>query len=80
MNPSQGPYSSTILAQPPIPKKKLSPFLIYVKHRKPILEHTRPELDMKDILRVASREWHALREDEKQVYRDESERDKILSD
>ena len=35
---------------------------------------------MKEILRVASREWHALREDEKQVYRDESERDKILSD
>jgi hypothetical protein len=63
-----------------VPKKKLSPFLIYVKHRKPILESTRPELNMKEILQVTSREWHALREEEKQVYRDEAERDKILSD
>ena len=33
-----------------VPKKKLSPFFIYVKHRKPILEATRPELNMKEIL------------------------------
>lgn len=35
---------------------------------------------MKEILQVTSKEWHALSEDEKQVYRDESERDKIMSD
>lgn len=35
---------------------------------------------MKEILQVTSKEWHALTEDEKQIYRDESERDKILSD
>jgi hypothetical protein len=29
---------------------------------------------------VTSREWHSLREEEKQIYRDEAERDKILSD
>lgn len=29
---------------------------------------------------MTSREWHSLREEEKQVYRDEAERDKILSD
>lgn len=33
---------------------------------------------MKDILRVAGEEWHKLSEEQKQVYRDESERDKQM--
>lgn len=45
-----------------------------------MLEQTRPELNMKEILQWTSREWHSLTEDEKQIYRDEAERDKIASD
>ncbi|CDW88788.1 UNKNOWN [Stylonychia lemnae] len=61
-------------------KKKLSPFLVYVKHRKPVLEQERPEIAMKEILQVVGQEWHRLTEDQKNIYRDESERDKMLAD
>ena len=35
---------------------------------------------MKEILQIVAQEWHRLTEDQKQIYRDESERDKILAD
>lgn len=52
--------------------KKLSPFLLFVKHRKPYLEVQIPGICMKDILFQAGQEWHKLTEQQKQVYRDES--------
>jgi len=42
--------------------KKLSPFLIFVKHRKPALEAASPGIAMKDILFQSGLEWHKLSE------------------
>eukprot|EP00347_Sterkiella_histriomuscorum_P012779 403367255 len=61
-------------------KKKLSPFLVFVKHRRPLLEQERPDIQMKEILQQVGQEWHRLTEDQKQIYRDQSERDKIIAD
>jgi hypothetical protein len=35
---------------------------------------------MKEILSILAQEWHSLNEEQKQLYRDESIRDKIIED
>lgn len=71
-------------AMPPIPvqgKRKISPFFIYMKHRKTqMIAAGQTDLNMKEILPIIAQEWHALPEEAKQYFRDESERDKMLDD
>ncbi|TNV81757.1 hypothetical protein FGO68_gene10957 [Halteria grandinella] len=58
--------------------KKLSPFLIYVKHRKTQIERERimqtgqSDLNMKMIVSQLADEWRNMSEPQKQVFRDES--------
>ena len=53
-------------------KRKLSPFLIYVRHRRPIIEQERMamscgqyDMNMKEVLHIMAQEWHALTEEQK---------------
>jgi len=45
--------------------KRLSPFLIFVKHRRPQIEakHKHEGISMKEVLYYAGQEWHTLTED-----------------
>ena len=38
------------------------------------------DVNMKEILSILAQEWHSLSEEQKQIYRDESSRDKVNDD
>jgi len=52
--------------------KHPSPFLLFVKHQRVEIEQKIGSNVMKDILYQAGSEWSFLTEDQRQVFRDES--------
>ena len=58
------------------PKRSISAFFFYNKERREKLKKEKPEIDIKEIIRIMSAEWNALTDEKKKPYIQKAEADK----